>query len=315
MLRHFNESGKSSELRWYIKGISHFPFVRGIPVIACCLLLSLLGSCVSPEALKTFADSAQKGLAGGPLLFADMYDACVRRESSRPSLPSLPIFVPPGSSVAAPKEPSTVAACARFDEEAKELTRVSDVLTAYFKAMERLAGFNASTVSAANEMSAENAATAGGLTYTQIMSAGKLANLLTQVATERYQRNHLIRYLREANPEVANITDALDTVAKTYISLLDEEQQTLTARYQSVGDTSQGAVLLLLNRAYSEDLSELHDRRTSADAYREALKNIREGHGKLVENAQHLTAKELNSTLQPYISSIDGAVLLELKKK
>ncbi len=170
-------------------------------------------------------------------------------------------------------------------------------------------------VSAEDELSAENAATAAGVSYTQIISAGKLANLLTQVATERYQRGHMVRYLREANPEVANIIDALDIAAKTYISLLDEEQQTLTARYQSVGDTSQGAVLLLLNRAYSEDLSRLQERRTSADAYRDALKNIREAHGKLVENAEHLPAKELNKTLQPYISKIDGAVLLELKNK
>ncbi len=275
--------------------------------VACAaLLLSLSTSCVSPEAIGAFADSAQKTLAGGPPLFADIHNSCVRRESARPGSPILPLFVPPGSKNAPPKDPPALAACARFATEAQGLTKISDVLTAYFRAMQQLSAFNTSSVSAAGETAVENAGTAAGLSLTQVDSAGKLASLVTRLFTESYQRSHLLEYLRSADPEVANLTEGLDGVARNYLDFLQEEQQTITARYQSVGDVNQKALLLLLNRAYTDDLAQVQGRRDAANAYRDALKDIREGHHQLVKSAQHLSTKELSMSLQPYTSKLDG---------
>jgi hypothetical protein len=280
--------------------------------ILCCLLFG----CASPEAIGNFADSAQKGIAGGPPVFTDIHDSCLRRQMSRPGAPILPIFVPPGSKDAPPENPPAIAACARFAAEAQALTKVSDVLNDYFKSMQNLASFNASGVSGASESVAENVSTAAGVSSAQIESAGKLATLLTRIATESYQRKRLVQLLRDADPEVTNITEGFDKVTSTYLDLLQQEQQTLAAEYQSVGETArQPAMLLLLNRAYSEDLDKLQQRRSEGNAYRGALKNIREGHHKLVEDAPHLSAKEVNAALEPYISSLNGLVPALAKKK
>jgi hypothetical protein len=198
--------------------------------------------------------------------------------------------------------------------EAQGLTKISGVLTAYFSAMQKLAGFNASGASGSSESAAENAATAAGLDTTQIESVGKLANLVTRLATESYQRNRLVTALTDADPAVQGITEGLDTFTKTYLDFLAEEQQTIKAEYQTVGNTKDPAMLLLLNRAYSEDLERVAERRDAANAYREALKTVREGHHTLVRDAHYLSTKDLNKALQPYTSNLNGLVPTLSKK-
>jgi hypothetical protein len=272
------------------------------------LLLTALLSCESPQAISAFADSAQKTLAAGPPLFNDIHDSCVRRETARPGLPILPSFVPPGSKNAPPKNPPGVGACARFTAEAQGLDKVSDVLTAYLRVVQQLAAFNTSSVSTANETGAESAATAANLSLVQVDSVGKLASLVTQIFTAGYQRRRLFESLRTADPHIAAITEGLDAVIGNYIDFLQEEQQTVTARYQSVAGSDQPAMVLLLNRAYSDDLAAIQRRRDVARAYRESLKNIREGHHQLVLSAHRLNTKELSLALQPYTSKLDGLV-------
>jgi len=273
-----------------------------------CLLATfiVLYSCASPKAIGDFADSAQKTLAGGPALFKDIHDSCIRRESARIDNPLLPVFLPPGSKNAAPKEVPAAAACAPLEKQTAGLTKVSDVLIAYFKAMQKLAGFDVGPVTADNASAASSAATAAGLGLVQVDSASQLANLITRVLTEAHQRGKLLLYLRSAEPQVANITEGLDSVMKNYLIFLDEEQQTVTARYQDVYDLNNKPTLLLLNRAYTEDMAGIQHRREEAKAYQNALKDIREGDQKLLQDAQKLNPKELSAALQPYTSNLNG---------
>lgn len=276
-------------------------------IAATVLALFLLGEigCASPEAIGGFADAAQKALAGGAPLFNDLHDSCVRRETARPAAPILPLFVPPGSKLAPPKDPPSVAACARFATESQGLTQISDVLTAYFRAIQQLSAFNTSTVSTANTNTATNAATIAGLSATQIDSVSKLADFVTRMFTESYQRGHLLEYARTADPQVKDVTEGLEKVTSNYLDLLQEEQQTMMARYQTVADSDQNvAVLLLLNRAYLDDLADIQRHRTAADAYRNALENIRAGHHKIVESAPHMRDKQLSLALDPYTSKL-----------
>lgn len=247
-------------------------------------------------------------------MFGDLYESCVRRQSLRPDMPTYPLFVPPGSKEAAPKDNPAIDSCSQFQAEGKELTTMSNVLDAYFKSMEQLAGFDTVALGGNVETIAENATTAADLSTTQIESAGKLANLITQLATAGYQRKRLFELLKAADPEVTDVTQAFDQATKTYLDLLNQEQQTLAAQYQSVGDASTGSTLFLLNHAYSQDLDKLQQRRTEANAYLDVTKNIREGHHKLVANEKKLRAKDLSAALRSYISKIDGALPLLAKK-
>ena len=267
----------------------------------------LLLSCTSPTVVGEFADSAQKGLSAGSPIFTDLYDSCTRRETLRPDAPIYPLFVPSTSKRGAPTGNAAPAACAQFQNEGRELTKMSDVLAAYFKGMQQLAQFNTVNLSSSAETMSENAATAAGISYTQIISAGKLASIVTQLATESYQRRRLSQLLKSADSDVAEITAAFASANKTYEDLLNQEQQTLSARYQSEGDEAQRAMLFLLNHAYTHDLDALQQRRSAAIAYDDVLNNIRDGHHKLTQ-ATKLTGKEINAVLAPYTSKINGAL-------
>lgn len=173
--------------------------------------------------------------------------------------------------------------------------------------MQQLAAFNTSTVSTANANTASNAATIAGLNTTQIDSVSKLADFVTRIFTESSQRGHLLEYARIADPQVKDVTEALEKVIGNYLDLLQEEQQTITARYQTVADTNQNAaVLLLLNRAYLDDLSDIQRHRAAAGAYRDALQQIRDGHHKIVQSASQLKDKQLTLALEPYTSKLNG---------
>ncbi len=199
--------------------------------------------------------------------------------------------------------------CAPFRMQGDALIQASDILSAYFRAMQELASFNTSAVSSTSQKAGENAGFAAKFNTTQADSVGKLAALVTQLLTERYQRTQLLKLLREADPAIESVTQALeDVVSKDYMSLLREEQQSLTAQYQNVGDTGNTAMILLLNRSYTEELNQLNRRKTIADAYVRALGQIREGHHQLALNVHHLKSKEISMALQPYTARLQGLV-------
>ncbi len=272
-----------------------------------------LSSCTSPAAVAGFADIAQKDLAQGPMIFHDIHDSCVRRHLD--AQPITPLFLAGiGKTGAGASPPAENPVCTPFTAQAEALTKASGVLTAYFRAMQQLAAFNTSSVSGPGAQAAQNAAYAAQLSFVQADSAGKLAGIILQAFTARYQRSHLTKYLRDADPSISSVTQGFEDISsKDYEGLLHEEQQTLTAEYQKVGDARNSATVLLLNQAYADALAELNRRKAVADAYAEALEQIREGHKKLAENADHLTGEKMSVAIQPYTTKLQ-ALLPVLEK-
>ncbi len=270
------------------------------------MLASLvLSSCASPQAIATFADNSGKILAQGPSLFRDIQASCIRRH-----LDAQPVSALYVSTATAP-EP---AACVPFGPQGDALVKASEVLAAYFEAMDQLASFNTSSVSTSTAQAGENAAFAGQLNLTQADSIGKLAGFVTEAFTAHYRTSHLLKYLREADPSISSALKGFqDIVGKDYEGLLAEEQRALTFRYRQVGDAANSATILLLNRAYSGDLDHLNRRKAAALAYVTALDQIRQGHRELAQNAGHLGSKQLNVAMQPYNAKLE-ALLPVLQK-
>jgi hypothetical protein len=293
-------------MEWYKRGCAGPRGGRQGLAFAVVLSSLLMAGCSSPLAVSAFAHSSNEALAAGPAIFRDIHGSCVRRHTNAASI--TPLFMPatgPGSSPVGAENP----ACAAFVSQGEGLTQASSVLASYFRAMEQLAAFNTSTISSAGEKAGENASSTAQLTAVQADSVGKLAGIVTQLFTEGYRRGKLLHFLREADSAVASVTTAFETVvSKDYESLLREEQQSLMARYQNAGDTSNAAILLLLNRSYTDDVNQLNRRRDSAEAYVQALQKIREGHRELAKNLPHLKGKELSLALDAYTSGLDELV-------
>ncbi len=255
--------------------------------------------------MATFADDAQKTLDQGVVLFEDIHESCVRRHEDAALV--APLFVPAALKAASARGANEIPQCTAFGLQGDALAKASHVLSAYFHALQQLAAFNSSTVSDPGQQAAASAALATRLNPVQVDSVGKLAGLVTQLFTERYQQRHLVHILIEADRSITSITQGFeDVVSKDYEGLLREEQQTLAAQYQGVVDSKAPATTLLLNRAYSEDLNGLKRRRAAAEAYVEALQQIREGHHRLAQSASRLKGRELMAALQPYTEKLEG---------
>ncbi len=267
-------------------------------------LLAIPLSCTPPQTVATFAGAANQAMDASTPVFRDLYDSCIRRHDDAAEM--VPIYSVGAQSRSDPTE-SGAPACAVFAGERDALIKLSTVLSAYFQAMQQLAQFGASSVSPPAAEAGAGAATAASLSLAQIDSVSKLSGLLLEAFTSGYQRGRLAALLKSADPHVAVITQGLEKIiGNDYGSLLDEEERTLKRRYQRAGNTSDAAVILLLDRAYTEDLQKLQRRRTSANAFVQALREIRDGHSKLADNTAHLSAKKLGLALQPDISQLQG---------
>ena len=274
-----------------------------------CLLTALIAaslSCAPPQAVATFAQAAGGAVTAGAPIFRDLYDSCIRRHAD--AAPVVPVYSVNAAQSAANPSASSAAACAVFAGERDALVKLSGILTSYLQAMQELAQFGASSVTAPAAEAGAGAATAGTLSLAQIDSVSKLSGLVVEAFTSGYQRKHLQTLLQSADPHVVVITQGLEKiVGSDYPSLLDEEERTLKRRYRQVDDNSSSAVVLLLNRAYSDDMQQLQERRAAAAAYVEALRQIRDGHGKLAGTA-HFRSKQLGLALQPDISQLQALV-------
>ena len=273
-----------------------------------CVLLSTalyLASCASPQAVATFAGSAEKTLNAGSSLFTDLPASCVRRHLAAD--PVSPVYLPAKLLAAHSGAPPAVPQCAVFEPQGEALTKASRVVSAYFRAMQQLASFNSTTVSGPGDQAVAGIATASGLNTTQVDSVSKLAGLLTQAFTERYKEGSLVKIIVQADPSIASLTQAFeDVIGKDYEGLLREEQQTLAMQYQTVGDLKDPATILLLNRAYTDDVNQVNARKAAADPYVAALQQLREGHHSLAKNARSLNVKDLAAALQPYSDKLEG---------
>ncbi|MBV9501512.1 MAG: hypothetical protein JO138_19260 [Acidobacteriaceae bacterium] len=263
-------------------------------------------SCAPPQTVATFAEAASGAITSGAPIFSDLYDSCVRRHQD--AGPIVPVYSIGAENSASDPAGSVPPACRVFAGERDALIRMSAVLAAYFRAMQDLAEFGASSVAAPSAEAGVGASMAASLSTVQADSVSKLSGLVLELFTRRYQHERIATLLRTADPHVAVITRGLEKIVGTdYNSLLEEEERTLKRRYQRAGATTNGtAVVLLLDRAYSEDMRQLEQRRAFAATYVEALQQVRDGHGKLALNSAHLGSKQVGLALQPDISRLQG---------
>lgn len=270
-----------------------------IPLWLSLIILGAL-SCAPPVSVATFAGNADKAITAGAPIFADIHESCVRRRAEEERI--APQYPHIGQK---PAEAASESVCASFVAEVNELQDVSSLLSAYFRAMHELAAFDETNVSAQAEHAGENVGAAAVLSLNQTDAIAKLSGLITRAVTGHYQRSKLREFLRAADPHVTVVSQALEIVlTKDYGSLLDEEERAIKRRYEEVSGAKEMATVLLLNRAYLEDLNELKRRRGAAKAYAAVLKEARDGHHVLAGFTGHLNNKEISLVLQPYISQL-----------
>ncbi len=256
-----------------------------------------LTGCAPPPAVATFAQQASLVLQAGNSVTDDLAESCERRHSIGQPLPQVTLLAPASA-------PKLTVACERFRQESIEITQVSKLVSRYFSALEELSRFNTVTVSDPAGVAGANASAVANLGSIQSDSVGKLASILTLVITERYRRGRTVQLLRDADSSVSAILTGLEQIAGSdYVGLLEEEARTNANTFREAGLNQSPSVILLLNRAYREEVASGQRRSNAAGAYVAALHEIAEGHAALTKLGW---AKSGNMTtaLAPHISQL-----------
>jgi hypothetical protein len=254
-------------------------------------------ACTSAAGIADFASQSRKALAHGSVILSDISGSCVRRQTADLEMDDFR---------AGPE--SLQGRCAKFSEDQKGLLAASAVLTDYFAALSQLASAGSATIGKNASDAAANAAKFGSLTTTTTNATGELASLLTSLAVDGYQMKHLAADVRKADPSIAAVIEGLIAVVqKDYIDkMLSEEQQALTRRYEGFAENSDPTPVLtvLLQDRWTGDLRRLATKRSAAQAYIAALKNVKNGHAALASHSNGRSIKSLSGLLQPYTDSL-----------
>jgi len=309
------------------------PLKLNLSTTHCCLLLTLSAaclcmlSCASGEAVARFAGVSTTALEEGKAIYKDIPKSYARAVCDRQDLsrnftdPSPPASCVPDRGL---EEQNLEIA----QQERDGLLEVSKDLTDYFDALQQLASFGTSSnsnkkesadSSAKNNKSGPNSATAGAAKSKaeaaaqkakfdsgEVSAMGKLAELVATAFFSARLNRQLQRDIREMDPHVEKVTEALQRIVSTdYERLLAAEGKALHDRYDdAVRNQTSPAIRLLVYNDWKHDIGKVDEQKAAAEAFASALKQIRAGHNKLAEAPGQLTAKSLGSALQPYISQL-----------
>lgn len=268
--------------------------------IGVCLFALLVYSCQTPDAMAKFAQQAADDIAKGPAVFNDLTASCERRTVGNAALR------PAWETTDAPAAVSPQ--CSEFSTQSRPVLADSDALRNYFQALKEVASFGS-----AGEKSARGGAGGGPKNppalAENLADASSLAQLTGKLVGERYQRKHLKQIVQQADPDVAAITTALQQIArKQYGDELRLEQEDLTDRFiafQKKGDADNPAILYSLNYIYRREISDIDQRRASANAYMDALAKVRAGHHELASGNDKLGLKELEAAADRYSAELE----------
>lgn len=258
---------------------------------------AFLIGCAPPPAVGTFAEQANLVMEAGKPITDDLPASCERRHWIGQPLGQATLLAP----ARAPKLNET---CDRFRQESTEIAVVRRVLADYFSALAQLSRFNTASISEPAGITGTNAGTAGNLSPIQSDSAGKLASILTKAMTEHYRSGKMVQLVREADGSVSALLTGLEQIAGSdYESLLEEEERTRAGTFREAGLGQSPSMVLLLNRAYREEIDFGQRRSQAAASYVSALRAIRTGHAALAKLGAAKSAK-ITAALAPHITEL-----------
>ena len=256
-----------------------------------------MASCTTPEAVRQFTAAAKDSTALFPPVARDITASCIRTQMAERPLTEI-----------ADVGPQAMAACKPLADQEPNLLGALKVLTAYFAALNQLAGDGLASYDKEIDQFAASIQSAGALGAPEVKAVKGLAKFLLDAAASGYQRKHLGHALKAADADVAVLTGALGKIVEAdYGRLLNIEQDALRTRYREalVADKNPSTVAqALLQERWRADLATLDGKRRAAKDVAAMLEKIRDGHHKLAEQVDHWTTPEFIKTLNPYTAGI-----------
>jgi len=148
-----------------------------------------------------------------------------------------------------------------------------------------------------------------GMTSTQATAALGLASKIAAALSAGYRSNKAGQAIHDCNPELQDYLKGLEQIVGTdYPQLLDTEKISVEGHYSDLlGQYGKTEPLAAMTTSIQEkqDLAAIEKRRRAATAYLKILTDIGQGHQKLFDAGDKVTAIQLAAIVEPYVADIE----------
>ena len=148
-----------------------------------------------------------------------------------------------------------------------------------------------------------------GMSSTQATAALGLASKIAAALSAGYRSNKAGKAIHDCNPELQDYLKGLEQIVGTdYPQLLDTEKISVEGHYSDLlGQYGKTEPLAAMTTSIQEkqDLAAIEKRRRAATAYLKILTDIGQGHQKLFDAGDKVTAIQLAAIVEPYVADIE----------
>jgi len=274
-------------------------------IVAGVFFLASLSGCVSPDdaaGLSKLSDEARISL---PKVSNDIAGTCARQNTLLDNTP-------------ASERPATLKAldCKPYQQLAAQMAKDQNILLDYFDALGKLAsnkpmGYDASIDTNATSISTNSTLSASAATAGK--DAEALMKALADAATRGYREKQLDQLLKDNDPAVQSLTQALKKVITSdYSLMLSNEASTLDNFYQSpmaAAQPNERLALILVQRQYAHDKTAVQSREDAVASYGKLMDGLGVLHAKLTQQAgQKASLTAIGKQAAPIVESLKTIV-------
>lgn len=255
------------------------------------LLVPFCTSCADLSAVAKFADSAKSAANGFTDIANDFAGSASRRS----------LYVNDE------EKPVVLKQAADYKAEAAEMLAAQKVLTDYIAALAAI-----STDSTTSRDSSISATQEGlekiGMSSKQASAGVGLASKVADALTAGYRSNKAGRVIHDCNPLLQDYLTGLEQIVGTdYPLVLNSEKISAEGYYRELlhkyGEKEPLAAVTI-RLQMQQDLEGIAKKQAAAQAYKKILTDIGEGHQKLYDAGEHMSAKQLGTLVEPYVKDI-----------
>jgi hypothetical protein len=273
-------------------------------IAAVVFLLLAVNGCVNLDDAAGLSKLSDKARVALPKVSNDVSGTCARRNTLLENTPANE----------RPKDLQPLD-CKPYQEIASHLAKDENVLADYFDALGKLASNKPLTYDAS--IDANVTATSGNTALSaNTIAAGndaqKILKALADAVTKGYREKQLGQIIEQTDPAVQSLTQALKRVITgDYAQLLSIEEQSLDSFYQGpmAAQTNERLTLILVQRQYAQDKTELQSRKDAIADYGKVMDDIAALHTKLKgEAGKKPSMIEMGKQVAPLVQSLETAL-------
>lgn len=146
------------------------------------------------------------------------------------------------------------------------------------------------------------------ITSKQVDAFSNITQIITKWATSAYQEQAVRKMIKEGNAPLQNLLEGMISLVEIYKKTNENEKQKVLGFFEinlNFVDPKKDAILIALSRAQVQTkTTEYGNVQNKYDLAEKGLKNIADGHKKLYENIDKLSAADIKSSLRGFSKDI-----------